>query len=402
MVEPIDRCAIVLSPWLPTRGRPFAGNFVVDFASTIAPIYGNRLTFVRIDDTFRARVPWLIQRAAKGIVKQRAKTMAIAAGSGAVDVPLPVPTDSGWYERMVVAQQLGAGLRPLVDRVRVGGSWPDLHGHVGIISGPMALKMGRECNLFLYEHSSFAIELLEADEKATAIYRKVIDRSAAILPVNARLTRRLQALFPQHAEKIREHPNSVDASRFDWKRRVAPLHRLLYIGNLKPEKGTRRMLEALEAIIAVHPDVSLTLVGDGLDRNWLINHPLRAYLDVRQAVPASQVPELLQDHDVLLHLSEAETFGLTAVEAILSGMPVIVAATDGSETVVRPIEEMAGRIIEQPCRPRSVLAAYQEIRHRPLRLDPIAARRHVMERYDRPAVASRIKVMASEMRRESR
>ncbi len=397
----MDRGAIVLSPWLPTRSRPFAGTFVVDFAAAIEPIYPNGLNFVRLDDTFRAKPSWPVQRAARGVVKQRARTMTVGFGS-ALDVPLPVPADSGWYERMVQAQRLGAALRPLIDRARVGNSWPDLHGHLGIISGPLALNLPRGCDVFLYEHSSFAIDLLEADARAATLYRKAIGRSAAVLPVNARLTRRLQVLFPEHASKVREHPNSVDASRFESRRRVGPLERLIYVGNLKPEKGTRRMLEALEGIVAEHPGVSLTLVGDGPDRSWLANHPLQAHLDIRPPVPAGQVPGLLLEHDVLLHLSEAETFGLTALEAILSGMPVLVAATDGSETVVRPIEKLAGKIIEQPASPRSVLAAYREIRDNPPRLDPVAARRHIVERYDRPAVASKLKALISEMRRPSR
>lgn len=400
-METIDRGALVLSPWLPTRTRPFAGTFVVDFAAAIEPLYPNGLTFVRLDDTFRAKPSWLTQRAARGLVKRRAKTMTFGFGS-ALDVPLPVPTEAGWYERMVQARRLSPALRPLIDRVRVDNTWPDLHGHVGIISGPLTLEAPRGCEVFLYEHSSFAIDLLEADGRAATLYSKAVERSAAVLPVNARLARRLQALFPEQASKFREHPNSLDASRFESRRRVGPLERLIYVGNLKPEKGTRRMMEALEAIVADFPGVSLTLVGDGPDRSWLANHPLRAHLDLRPPVPAGQVPGLLLEHDVLLHLSEAETFGLTAAEAILSGMPVLVSATDGSETVVRPIEEMVGRVIEQPASPRSVLAAYREIRDNPPRLDQVAARRHIVERYDRPAVASKIKDLASEMRRPFR
>ncbi|CAN5876666.1 hypothetical protein BH23ACT4_BH23ACT4_07510 [soil metagenome] len=394
----MERHAIVLSPWLPTRSRPFAGTFVVDFAAAIGPIYPNGLTFVRLDDTFRTKPSWPVRRAARGVVKQRAKKMTVGFGS-AIDVPLPVPAGSGWYERMVEARRLGVALRPRVIRARVGNLWPDLHGHLGIIAGPVALNVPRGCDLFLYEHSSFAIDLLEADERAAALYCKAIARSAAVLPVNAQMTRRLQTLFPEHASKVREHPNSVDASRFESRPRVGPLERLIYIGNLKPEKGTRRMLEALEGIVAEHPGVSLTLVGDGPDRNWLANHPLRAHLDIRPPVPAGQVPGLLLEHDLLLHLSEAETFGLTAVEAILSGMPVLVSATDGSGTVVLPIEAMAGTIVKQPAEPRSVRAAYKEIRLNPPRLDPVAARRHIVERYDRVAVGTKIGALASEMRR---
>lgn len=393
----MERRAIVLSPWLPTRARPFAGTFVVDFAATIAPLYASGPILVRMDDTFRTRVPWLAGRATRGLVRRRARTMSLDVGS-ALDVPLPVPVDSGWYERMTLAEKLSAGLRPLVARARVGSAWPDVHGHVGIVSGPMALRLPRGCDVFLYEHSSFAIDLLESDPRAARLYRRAVERARAILPVNAQLTRRLQGLFPDMAAKIREHPNSVDASRFPIRHRTGPLERLIYIGNLKPEKGTRRMLAALELIVRAHPGASLTIVGDGPDRDWLTNHPLRSHLDIRPPVPAEMVPELLLDHDVLLHLSEAETFGLTAVEAILSGMPVLVTATDGSEAVVSPIAGIAGRIIDQPATPDSVLAAYEEIRENRSRLDPAAARRDIVERYDRPAVASRILELTGDLR----
>jgi glycosyltransferase involved in cell wall biosynthesis len=93
---------------------------------------------------------------------------------------------------------------------------------------------------------------------------------------------------------------------------------------------------------------------------------------------------------MLLHLSEAETFGLTSIEAVLTGMPVLVSETDGSNAVIRPIEHQAGAIVAQPAGPTDVFDAYEELRGSPGRLDLRSARRHLEDAYDIRQVGRRL------------
>src|SRR5438067_2251634 len=74
--------------------------------------------------------------------------------------------------------------------------------------------------------------------------------------------------------------------------------------------------------------MTLTVVGDGPMRDAVIERAaalgVAEKVTVRPGVPPEQVPEIYASHDVLVHLSSFETFGMTVVEAVGSGLPTIV------------------------------------------------------------------------------
>jgi glycosyltransferase involved in cell wall biosynthesis len=89
----------------------------------------------------------------------------------------------------------------------------------------------------------------------------------------------------------------------------------------------------------------------------------------------------MSEADLLVHLSDGETFGLTAIEAVASGMPVLVTSTDGSELVIRPLEPDVGTILSQTMTPSDVADAYGELRDAPARLDLASARRKLQSSF---------------------
>lgn len=143
----------------------------------------------------------------------------------------------------------------------------------------------------------------------------------------------------KHVPHVVRVPFGVDARFFHApapRDRSAPV-RLLFAGRLGVEKGARVLLEALPALLAL-PNVSLTVVGRGAlaERFDAVQHPAFRRLDF--IADADELAALYRAHDVYLALSPFETFGLSLLEAMASGLVPIGAHAGG----VREQIEAAG------------------------------------------------------------
>lgn len=119
----------------------------------------------------------------------------------------------------------------------------------------------------------------------------------------------------------------------------APGRRLLYLGRFAPaQKGLDLLVQAFS--LAAGPDDQLTLAGvdhgGGLARlQRLIDaSPARDRIVVRGPAWGADKAELFDQHDAFVHLSRWEGLPLAVVEALASGMPVVVtAATNVADLV---------------------------------------------------------------------
>ena len=80
---------------------------------------------------------------------------------------------------------------------------------------------------------------------------------------------------------------------------------------------------------------------------------------------------LLHGHDVLVHASRRETFGMTVVEAVATGMPVLVARSHGpAETLDGHRGRWPGMLFEPTDDPAAIAAAYTKLCAGPRRPGP--------------------------------
>ncbi len=104
--------------------------------------------------------------------------------------------------------------------------------------------------------------------------------------------------------------------------------RLLYTGRLATVKGLPILLESLVLLKASHPDLLLTVVGDGADRPSL--EQLAAQLGLSAQVKfvgyqsQAQVRQYMQETDVFVLPSFAEGVPVSLMEALAAGVPVVV------------------------------------------------------------------------------
>lgn len=108
---------------------------------------------------------------------------------------------------------------------------------------------------------------------------------------------------------------------------------LLFVGRLVSVKGADLAVEALRQLRERGADTTLTICGDGPEREALEDQVHRAGLDEVVTFEGWTDPDELTEYyrksTLLLVPSRYEPFGIVALEAIASGCPVVAAGTGG-------------------------------------------------------------------------
>lgn len=102
--------------------------------------------------------------------------------------------------------------------------------------------------------------------------------------------------------------------------------KLLAYGRLSKQKGFDLLIKAMTKLPA--EQVQLSIAGDGEQREELI-HLAKGLSHVEFVGEVQDVPRFLASGDLVIIPSRWEPFGLTCIEAIAAGRPVIVANLDG-------------------------------------------------------------------------
>ena len=117
-----------------------------------------------------------------------------------------------------------------------------------------------------------------------------------------------------------------------------PLTTVGIVSRLSYEKGIDILISALPNILKQNPNVTLLIVGKGSEKEKL--HALAGKLGVADAItwaglqPKERLPEFYAQMDMVVIPSRFEGFGLTAIEAMGYGIPVVASAVDGLKEVV--------------------------------------------------------------------
>jgi N-acetyl-alpha-D-glucosaminyl L-malate synthase BshA len=186
------------------------------------------------------------------------------------------------------------------------------------------------------------ITLVGRDASYLPITRFSIDVSDGVTAVSRWLKDETITHFGTSPEKIEVIPNFVDPSRF--RRHESPYARLLgdtddkllcHVSNFRPVKRIMDVLAIFERVSRVVPS-RLAMIGDGPDRSraeaFCREHQLRDRVFFLGNVP--NLEEIIGAANLFLLPSEAESFGMAALEAMASEVPVIATAAGGLPEVV--------------------------------------------------------------------
>ncbi len=401
MADPTGRASsrrlAVTTPWHPTPQRPFAGSFV---QATTAAVTG---FFDRVDlyhtedwpgpaDHVQAR---LVERAYRALTSGPSPRVTFTPrrsdeGYLVTDIATPVTPKRDYA---AWARSHEAALRQVLPRT--GFDADVVHGHVGIYGGWLAYRFARPgARVVVTEHASFLGRIL-GQPRSHALYAEALDRADAFLCVSEKLRGQLIEAFPAHGAKIQVVPNAVEIERLPL--RPAPvtgLDRWIYVGKIAAGKGVPELIEAFAIAARDEPALRLTVLGSGPLLEQSRARAARLGVAGRVAFPGAVAPqrvfEFLHSHDLLVHPSKSETFGMTVVEAVGSGMPVLVTRCGGPQETLAGLDGVAGLLIEVSEDPEVIVAGFRQLARQMTRLDPARARSVLIERYGTRAVARRL------------
>jgi glycosyltransferase involved in cell wall biosynthesis len=382
------RDVAIVTPWYPTRELPFRGAFVRAMVDATAPGC-DQVTVYHCDawvSSLSQRVDHIVGAAHRDLLPYAVHSVPTLDGVDLVYLPVPIPRGQGHAE---IARRHEGSLRAALAGRCIDA--PVVHAHVGLPGGWAALGNARpDAQVFVTEHATFLDRLL-AEPEARAMYDELLHRCTGFFAVGDPVRAPLVEAFPHHAERIGMIPNPI---RFDLPRAepVLELRRWLFVGALIPRKGVDWLLEAFAKCRAEDPALTLTLAGEGERRVSLTRRAadlgISPAVTITGAVDPHRALALMREHDLLVHPSRMETFGMTVVEAVAAGMPVLVTRCGGPEETLAGIEDAAGQLIDVEDSTDSIVAGYRRLRARfPQGLNLAHARRILADRYGYPAVA---------------
>jgi len=142
-------------------------------------------------------------------------------------------------------------------------------------------------------------------------------------------------------------PNGVDWHRFEGvagdrlrsKLQIEEDEKvIIFVGTLRPVKGVKYLIQAMNIIRQEDAKVRLLLVGDGEEKQSL--ERLVKELGLEEAVkfvgevPNEKVPQYMVASDILVLPSLSEGFPNVLLEAMASGLPIVATNVDGVPEII--------------------------------------------------------------------
>ncbi|MCV7240303.1 glycosyltransferase family 4 protein [Mycolicibacterium celeriflavum] len=192
-----------------------------------------------------------------------------------------------------------------------------------------------------------------------AVESWMVHESDSLITCSRSMSDEITELFGPGLAETRVIRNGIDAARWPFAERqprTGSAH-LLYLGRLEYEKGIHDAIAALPRIRRTHPGTTLTIAGEGTQQDWLVEQARK-----HKVLKATSFAGHL-DHDALvrmLHTADAavlpshyEPFGIVALEAAATGIPLVTSDVGGLGEAV--IDGQTG--VSYPPRDVAALAA---------------------------------------------
>lgn len=160
------------------------------------------------------------------------------------------------------------------------------------------------------------------------------NRADALITCSSSMRDEVDELFTPDSPITVIH-NGIDLTAWSFAERLRPdtPPELLFAGRLEYEKGVQDLLAALPEIRRAHPGTTLTIAGEGTQLDWLTE------LTAEHRLTGAVTFVGRQDHDglvALMHRCDAivlpsryEPFGIVALEAAATGIPLVTSTAGG-------------------------------------------------------------------------
>jgi glycosyltransferase involved in cell wall biosynthesis len=189
--------------------------------------------------------------------------------------------------------------------------------------------------IFQYKRlGKFSKKLLSPLEKCTY---QIADR---ILSVSSYVKKNLISDYKIPRFKIRVVPNGVNTDIFHpVSNDVHNLQDVLYVGRIDKRKGLGFLIDAVERLITDHPSIRLIVVGKGAYvkevKVYIQDKAVRNHIIFLGWKDSRTLNQLYNEATVYVMPSIVEGFGMTLLEAMACGCPVIATDSGGAVDIIR-------------------------------------------------------------------
>ncbi len=213
----------------------------------------------------------------------------------------------------------------------------------------------------------------------------------------------LLSTSPRSASYLKQTPDAIVPHGVDttayfpapnravaWKEGGLPGSRGIGIfGRVRPQKGLREYVNALCHVLPECPEYTAVVIGETTPAYAGFEQELRRHIHHNNLEhrfvwlgkrPFSEIPSWFQRMSLVVAVPHSEGFGLTCLEAMASGAPVVASRAGAFEMILR--EGIDGRLV--PCRDWQSLAnALRDLLSDPDQLETMgqAARERVCEEF---------------------
>ncbi|EHB50453.1 glycosyl transferase group 1 [Mycolicibacterium rhodesiae JS60] len=152
-------------------------------------------------------------------------------------------------------------------------------------------------------------------------------------------------------------PNGVDVDRYRVRHGVRGDGSQVWaaVAALRPDKNHVQLVRAWADVVAVHPDATLLVIGDGPSRGDIERAVAEAGLEdsVRRLGFRNDIADILGTVDGVVSASVDEALPTALIEAGACGLPVVAADAGGTREIV--VDGVTGRVV--PVRDVAALSA---------------------------------------------
>lgn len=216
------------------------------------------------------------------------------------------------------------------------------HAEAAWVAKQMLARQGRDLRVVTTLHGT-DITLVGQDPSFWSITKFSVEMSDAVTAVSEYLRRETLRAFECPRCDIRVIPNFIDPQvyrpgRDDCHLRALAPHGEKIVMHISNFRKVKRVDDVVRIFSKIRPEVAskLVFIGDGPERAAAteLASTLGVLEDIVFLGKLESVAELLSCADLFLLPSEQESFGLVALEALASGVPVVGTGGSGLAEVV--------------------------------------------------------------------
>ena len=209
-----------------------------------------------------------------------------------------------------------------------------------------------------------------------AVESWLVRDSDSLITCSASMRDEITELFGPDLPEVRVIRNGIDTAGWPFAPRPARTGpaELLFVGRLEYEKGVHDAIAALPRIRRTHPGTTLTIAGEGTQRDWLIEqarkHKVLKATNFFGHLDHQGLLALLHRAHAVVLPSHYEPFGIVALEAAAAGAPLVTSNVGGlGEAVITGETGIS-------CPPRDIAGLATAVRT--VLDDPAAAQQHAI------------------------